>query len=136
YPKTPRRKIEWLRDNVGDDERGRVLFTRYGTRAADVAAYIADGADAPLVGDALSTRELAWMVEHEKVRHVVDVIFRRTSLVFTGDADAATVRTIAEALAPLLDWDPVRVDAEIADAATQLRDAHGVDVAAGVPADR
>ncbi|HWK77530.1 glycerol-3-phosphate dehydrogenase/oxidase [Microbacterium sp.] len=135
YPKTPRRKLEWLRDNVGDDERGRVLFTRYGTRAADVAAYIADGEDAPLVGDALSTRELAWMVEHEMVRHVADVIFRRTSLAFTGDADAGVVRTIAEALAPLMDWDSVRVDAEIDDALTQLHDAHGVDVSAEAAAD-
>ena len=135
YPKTPRRKLEWLRDNVGDDERGRVLFTRYGTRAAEVASYIADGEDAPLVGDALSTRELAWMVEHEMVRQVADVIFRRTSLAFTGDADAGVVRTIAEALAPLMDWDSVRVDAEIDDALTQLHDAHGVDVSAEAAVD-
>ncbi|MEW1961644.1 glycerol-3-phosphate dehydrogenase/oxidase [Microbacterium sp. NPDC077644] len=132
YPKTPRRKLEWLRDNVGDDERGRILFERYGTRAADVAVYIAAGDDAPVVGDALSTRELAWMVEHEHVRHVADVIFRRTSLAFTGDVDAPVVRAIAEALAPLMGWDAVQVDAEIADAAAQLRDAHGVEVSEGV----
>ncbi|CAH0180689.1 MULTISPECIES: glycerol-3-phosphate dehydrogenase/oxidase [unclassified Microbacterium] len=135
YPKTPRRKLEWLRENVGDDERGRVLFTRYGTRAAEVASYIADGEDAPLVGVALSTRELAWMVEHEMVRHVADVIFRRTSLAFTGDADAGVVRTIAAVLAPLMDWDSVRVDAEIDDALTQLREAHGVGIAAEAAAD-
>lgn len=128
YPKTPRRKLEWLRDNVGDDERGRVLFTRYGTRAAEVASYIADGGDTPVVGDALSDRELAWMVENEHVRHVSDVVFRRTSLAFTGDANAATVRAVAEALAPLLDWDASRVESEIEDTITQLREAHGVDV--------
>ncbi len=128
YPRTPRRKIEWLRENVGDDERGRVLFTRYGTRAADVAAFIAQGEDELIAGDALSTRELRWMVEREHVRHLADVVFRRTSLAFTGDADAAVIRSIAEALAPLLGWDAARVDAEITDAATQLRDEHGVDV--------
>ncbi|MGP6176785.1 glycerol-3-phosphate dehydrogenase/oxidase [Microbacterium sp. A196] len=129
YPKTPRRKLEWLRDNVGDDERGRVLFTRYGTRAADVAAFISEADDSPVVGDALSSRELEWMVAHEKVQHVADVIFRRTSLAFTGDVDAQVVRAIAEALAPLLSWDAATVDAEIEDTATQLREAHGVDVA-------
>ncbi|WP_406250017.1 FAD-dependent oxidoreductase [Microbacterium sp. M] len=127
YPKTPRRRIEWLRQNVGDTARGRVLFTRYGTRAADVADFLALENDEPLLGDALSTRELAWMVEHEKVQHVGDVVFRRTSLAFTGDADVDAIRTIAAALAPLLGWDAVRTDAEIDDTLSTLRDAHGVD---------
>ncbi|MGY1552502.1 FAD-dependent oxidoreductase [Microbacterium sp. A588] len=132
YPKTPRRKIEWLRDNVGDTARGRVLFTRYGTRAADVAAFIAEAEDAAVIGDALSTRELLWMVENEQVCHVADVIFRRTSLAFTGDADAQVVQTIAEALAPLLQWSADRTAAEIDDTLTQLREAHGVAVAVAV----
>lgn len=132
YPKTPRRRIEWLRQNVGDTERGRVLFVRYGTRAADVAAFIAESEDTELIGDALSNRELTWMVEQEQVRHVADVVFRRTSLAFTGDADAETVRLIAEALAPLLDWDATRVTAEIDETLTTLHEAHGVDVAASV----
>ena len=68
------------------------------------------------------------MVEREQVRHLSDVIFRRTSLAFTGDVNGDVLREIAEALAPLLEWDSVRVDAEIEDAATQLRDDHGVDV--------
>ncbi|GGD79465.1 glycerol-3-phosphate dehydrogenase/oxidase [Microbacterium murale] len=128
YPRTPRRRMEWLRQNVGDTERGRTLFVRYGTRAAEVAAFIDDGDDTQIVGDALSTRELAWMVEREQVRHVADVIFRRTSLAFTGDADAAAVQAIAEALAPLLGWDAARIESEIEDMSTQLRDAHGVDI--------
>ncbi|WP_298039344.1 glycerol-3-phosphate dehydrogenase/oxidase [uncultured Microbacterium sp.] len=128
FPQTPRRRLEWLRDNVGDDARGQELFTRYGTRAADVAAFIAAGEDAPVVGDALSSRELAWMVENEQVVHVADVIFRRTSLAFTGDVNAAVIRSIAEELAPLLGWDSARVDREIEQTAEQLLDAHGVDV--------
>ncbi|MFB7250532.1 FAD-dependent oxidoreductase [Microbacterium sp. NPDC056234] len=130
YPRTPRRRIEWLRQNVGDTERGRVLFTRYGTRAAAVADFLALEQDEPLLGDALSTRELAWMVENEKVRNVGDVVFRRTSLAFTGDADAEAIRVIATALAPLLDWDTVRTDAEIDETVATLREAHGVDVEA------
>ncbi|UYO98454.1 glycerol-3-phosphate dehydrogenase/oxidase [Microbacterium sp. M28] len=129
YPKTPRRRIEWLRQNVGDTLRGRVLFTRYGTRAAAVADFLALDHDEPLLGDALSTRELAWMVDNEKVRHVGDVVFRRTSLAFTGDADAESIRVIAESLAPLLGWDSVRVDEEIDETITTLRDAHGVSLA-------
>jgi glycerol-3-phosphate dehydrogenase len=135
YPRTPRRRIEWLRQNVGDTERGRTLFVRYGTRAADVSAFIAEGDDEQVVGDALSTRELAWMVEHEQVCHVADVVFRRTSLAFTGDADTTTVRAVAEALAPLLGWDGARVTTEIDDTLTDLRVAHGVDVGVDVAAE-
>lgn len=130
FPRTPRRLIQWLAEHVGDDDRGRVLFTRYGTRAAQVATYLAEGTDQPLLGDALSRRELRWMVEHEYVRHVSDVVLRRTSLAFTGDADAASVRTIAEALAPLLGWDAERTEAEIDECLALLADAHGVTAAA------
>ncbi|MDP3952719.1 glycerol-3-phosphate dehydrogenase/oxidase [Microbacterium sp.] len=119
YPRTPRRRIEWLRQNVGDTDRGRTLFVRYGTRAADVADFLAEGDDEQVVGDALSTRELAWMVEREQVCHVSDVIFRRTSLAFTGDADATAVQAIAGALAPLLGWDAARTESEIDAASTQ-----------------
>jgi len=45
------------------------------------------------------------LVENEHVRHVSVVVFRRTSLAFTGDASAAAVRGVAEALAALLGWD-------------------------------
>ncbi len=137
YPRTPRRRIEWLRQNVGDTDRGRTLFVRYGTRAAEVADFLAEGDEEQVVGDALSTRELAWMVEREQVCHVSDVIFRRTSLAFTGDADAAAVQAIAGALAPILGWDAARTESEIEDTSTQLREAHGVDVTAAViPAGR
>src|SRR5690606_36975822 len=50
YPRTPRRQIEWLSQHVSDDARGRVLFARYGTRAADVAAFIAEEHDESLLG--------------------------------------------------------------------------------------
>ncbi len=130
YPRTGRRHLQWLEENVGDDPRGRVLFTRYGTRAADVAAFLRKGDDAPLLGEVLSRRELAWMVEQEYVRHATDVIFRRTSLAFTGDATPDAVRTIAEALAPLLGWDAARTEQEVDGCLTVLREAHGVGSAA------
>ncbi|MFC4139218.1 MULTISPECIES: glycerol-3-phosphate dehydrogenase/oxidase [unclassified Microbacterium] len=130
YPRTPRRTVEWLRQNVGDSVRGRVLFVRYGTRAAHVAAFLGEGPDEPLLGEELSTRELLWMVEKEHARHVSDVLFRRTNLVFTGDADAATVRTVAEAMAQLLGWDAAATDAEIEATVRSLRERHGVDLSA------
>lgn len=126
YPATNEGRLEWLTRNVGDTPRGRLLFARYGTRAADVAEFVRQGDDAPVLGDRLSTRELAWMVEREHVRHVADVVFRRTSLAFRGSATPEAVREVADALAPILGWDAERTDAEVADVLTQLSDRHGV----------
>lgn len=128
YPATLDGRRRWLEENLGDTPRSRVLFARYGVRAAEVADVIAAGPDAPVRGESLSTRELAFLVRHEHVRHVADVVFRRTSLAFTGRATPAAVREIAVALGSCLDWDAERIEAEVADVLTSLSERHGVDV--------
>ena len=130
YPLTPRRRAQWLAEHVGADRRGEILFQRYGTRAAEVARFLRAGDDRPLLDDQLSTRELAWMTEHEHVRHISDVVLRRTSLAFTGRATREALRTIADVLAPLLEWDAAQTEAEYARCADELREAHGVTLAA------
>jgi glycerol-3-phosphate dehydrogenase len=127
YPQTPRRRRAWLAEHLSDDARGRILFERYGTGAIEVHRYLNEGADAALIGDTLSTRELSWMVEREQVRHVEDVVLRRTSLAFTGDATPEVVTKIAQALAPLLGWDSVRTEQEIDRCLALLHEAHGVE---------
>jgi glycerol-3-phosphate dehydrogenase len=103
-----------------------VLLARYGTRASTVWDTIEAEHDEPLAGDRLSTRELAWMVDHEHIVHLTDVILRRTDLAFTGSVTYELLGRIAGALAPLLSWDETRVAREIDEAASELRDAHGV----------
>ncbi|MFI5086490.1 MAG: glycerol-3-phosphate dehydrogenase/oxidase, partial [Actinomycetales bacterium] len=64
-------------------ERVATLLTRYGTRAAEVIAYLEAGEDHALSATAeLSTGELGFMVEHEQIGHLIDVLIRRTSLAF------------------------------------------------------
>ncbi|MGF3055470.1 glycerol-3-phosphate dehydrogenase/oxidase [Microbacterium sp. YY-01] len=128
FPRTPRRRRQWLNETVGDTPRGHVLLERYGTRAAHVGEFLAEGDDAPLLGDTLSTREVLWMIDHEDARHIGDIIFRRTDLAFTGHTDAATLRAVAEAMAVALDWDADRVDEEIGLVVDQLCRYHGVTV--------
>lgn len=130
YPRTPGDQAVWLRRHLGgDDARARLLFRRYGTRAAEVRAHLDAGEDRELLDGELSTRELDWMVREEHVVHLADVILRRTALAFTGRSDRAVLEEVAEALAPALGWDDERRDAEIAATAEVLRDAHGVEVA-------
>ena len=127
FPRTTKARRIWIHDNLpGAGDRAERLLTRYGTRAADVWRFIEQGDDAPLAGGDLSTRELAWMVDNELVARLEDVILRRTSIAFTGHADAAVLDELADALAPLLGWDRARHDAEVEQTRTLLNERHGL----------
>ncbi|UWF78644.1 MULTISPECIES: glycerol-3-phosphate dehydrogenase/oxidase [Microbacterium] len=129
FPRTVRARQSWKETHLpGAGDRGDQLLARYGTRAAEVWAHIRAGEDRLLAGGALSTRELEWMVENELVVRLADILLRRTSIAFVGDADAAVLREIADALAPLLGWDAARRDAEIARTREILNDAHGLSI--------
>lgn len=117
YPTTPRARAQWISDHASgfDPTRAARLHDRYGTIAAEVIAAIAtDPDDAPLAGaPTYSTGELRHLARTEAVRHLDDLLLRRTSLAFTGDADAAA-RAVAEAVAPVLGWDAETISSEIA----------------------
>lgn len=129
FPRTDPDRRAWIGAHLpGAGARGEALLTRYGTRAATVWEDVEQGHDEPLAGGALSTRELAWMVRNEHVVHLADVLLRRTSIAFTGDVDADVLDEVADALAPLLEWDRERRDAEVQEARTLLNDAHGLTI--------
>ncbi|WOF21594.1 glycerol-3-phosphate dehydrogenase/oxidase [Microbacterium betulae] len=129
FPRTPSDRKAWIDANLpGANARAERLLTRYGTRAADVWDFIRQGEDAPLAGGDVSTRELEWMAREEFVVHLDDVVLRRTSIAFTGAADAEVLEELADALAPLLDWDRARRDAEVEAARTLLNERHGLAI--------
>ncbi|MGO2095825.1 MAG: glycerol-3-phosphate dehydrogenase/oxidase, partial [Candidatus Microbacterium stercoravium] len=129
FPTTRRARGVWLRSRVpGSGTRGPVLLDRYGTRAAQVWRVLEDHDDVPILGDRLSTWELAWMVDHEHVVHLSDVILRRTDLAFTRSVTPELLEDVARNLAQLLDWDEARTAAEISATVEELRDAHGVEL--------
>ncbi|WP_029150018.1 glycerol-3-phosphate dehydrogenase/oxidase [Microbacterium indicum] len=117
----------WKRAHLsGAGHRADGLFVRYGTRAADVWSYVEEGEDRELAGGALSTRELSWMVEREHAVHLRDVVLRRTSLAFTGDASDAVLEEIADALAEIAGWRAETRDAELEQARGELHAKHSV----------
>jgi len=133
FPRTVRARESWKQAHLpGADARGDQLLARYGTRAAQVWAHIEQEEDRMLAGGALSTRELEWMVDEELVVRLADVILRRTSIAFTGNATTAVLEEIADALAPLVGWDDDRRDAEVEATVQLLNEAHGLTLA--VPA--
>ena len=127
FPTTERARATWVKDNaatVGAD-RASVLLTRYGTVAADVIAFIAkDDADGPLQSvPSYSTGELRFLADAERVRHLDDMLMRRTSMAFVGQVSEESAREVAEAVAPVLGWDRAQIEAEIERGLTKVNKA-------------
>ncbi|WP_309064438.1 glycerol-3-phosphate dehydrogenase/oxidase [Microbacterium sp.] len=129
FPRTVRAREAWKKSNLpGAAERGDQLLVRYGTRAAEVWDFVRQGEDRPLAGGALSTRELQWMVDHELVVRLADIVLRRTSIAFVGDADGAVLEEIADALGEILGWSAEQRASELRTTIELLNDAHGLSI--------
>ena len=132
FPASPAAEKEWIAKAVRpgyDEERISVLLTRYGTRASNVLDFLAQGEDSVFSSTReLSTREVEYMVEHEQIGHLIDVLIRRTSLAFRGLVTPELLAELAAVLAPLLGWDKAAAAAEIRHAEAVLADAHRVTI--------
>ncbi len=131
YPRSDQQKEEWLRRVQASTglpfDRLRTLFARYGTRAALIAAYIANGQDEPLRDQpGYSRRELMFLAEHEKVAHLDDVIIRRSLLGLLGLVNGAVLMQAGEAVGAALNWSPEQIRQECERTADILVRKHGV----------
>jgi len=107
--------------------RLETLFERYGTGAAEVAAYLSAAPDAPLASRPdYSQREVQFIAEREKVVHVDDFLLRRSLLALLGYVTPALLDEVAAALAPVLGWSGEKTAEESARARDILRRQHGV----------
>ena len=125
FPLTDTDVQEWIRQHTSeglDAARVEVLLTRYGTRATEVIDYLKAGEDHILRSTPeLSLREIDFMVQHEQIGHLVDVLIRRTSLAFRGLVTAELLAELGHALSGPLGWDAARVAQEIRHAEDVLR---------------
>ncbi len=104
------------------------LVGHYGTQARDVMAYCNSCADdAPLYDGADYSRgEIDWLIVHEYVETLADIILRRTSLAITGDVSSLAIARIADRLARLRDLSPAQMELQIAQITQHLSEFHGV----------
>ena len=72
-------------------------MTRYGTRALQVARHQSDWSDADRLPDShdYSLAEIDYIVHHECVEHLADVVMRRTTLAVTGSLTRRDLHAIA-----------------------------------------
>lgn len=131
YPRDRDERWRWLHKQSREYELAfehvKLLFGRYGTRAREVAAYLATEPDAPLKYHAdYTVREIAYLADLEQVAHLDDLILRRTCIGKLGEANADLVAEIGQIVSKTLGWSFERTQQEIERTFMMLVEEHGV----------
>ncbi len=108
-------------------ERLKILFERYGSRAEAIAISMNGGTDYVLrsVPD-YSRREIAFLIQHEKIHHIDDFLLRRSMLAMLGRVTREMVDELGGVFANVLNWNDEQRQAEVARTLSILADRHGV----------
>ncbi|MBI5352347.1 MAG: glycerol-3-phosphate dehydrogenase/oxidase [Chloroflexi bacterium] len=131
YPKSEedrKKQIEGLAAWTGfSKELLEHLFKRYGTRTEAIADFMKRGEDAPLKSlPDYTRREIMFLAQYEKVRHLDDLLLRRTMLAMLGRLTKDIVLELAEVLGESLGWSSEQKNAEVTRTLNLLSDRHGV----------
>jgi glycerol-3-phosphate dehydrogenase len=137
YPVDETAKQAWLRELQSSTELSlehlSLLFDRYGTYAAKVAKYISQANDTPLQSVPHYTRrEILFLIEHEKVEHLGDLLLRRTLIAMLGDASAEALTEMGQLLGQVKGWNAEKIQQDIMQAQALLAQRHGLNFT-GVP---
>jgi glycerol-3-phosphate dehydrogenase len=131
YPREPgetRLQIESLSAWTGvSRQRLKVLFERYGSRAEAVATFMNGGTDQILMTlPDYSRREVNFLVQHEKIVHLDDLLLRRSMLGMLGRLTRPMIDELADVVGNSLGWDSGQRDAEVKRTLSILAERHGV----------
>ena len=128
FPTGRAAKRLWIARNGAGQDRTLVelLLSRYGTKAAPVIAALPKHPSELVHAPGYFAEELAFLAKHEDVRHLDDVLLRRTSLAFRGGLTKESLDEIAAAISGALGWDTAQQDAEVQRATQILFELHRV----------
>lgn len=125
FPKDPIPWVASLAARTGLPEaRLAALLERYGTRAADLAERFGPEAD---IADH-SAAELAYLIAHEQVETLADLLIRRTTIAITGALSLAVIARSLDLLSAARGWTAERAEAERQSFLTLLATRHGLNV--------
>ena len=101
--------------------RGDTLLDRYGTKAVAVQDFAATTQDRSLSSlPSYSSGEIAYICTHENVRHLADLLLRRTAITMEGLLTADVIQETAVIASNLLGWKKDRTKSEIEHATAEL----------------
>ena len=97
FPTSPEMQLAWAENNhlgVGKD-RALQLLLRYGTRATEILRLVAAKGEKRLKShEGFTDTEIEYLITHEQVCKVEDIVQRRTNLAFTGEASPELVQEL------------------------------------------
>jgi len=133
FPLTQEARKLWIEELAGQtglsEDRIDTLLRRYGMRAGQVAAFLADGTDRPLEHhDAYSRREIEFIVRSERVVHVTDLVLRRTAIALLGELNRELLRELTDIMASVHEWSNDDVSGQIDRTVDILLDRFGIDL--------
>ncbi len=101
--------------------RGDTLLNRYGTKAVAVQAFADTTQDKPMSSlPGYNTGEVAYICAHENVRHLADLVLRRTAIAMEGLLTPEVILETSKIAANILGWNKARTNAEVAYAQAEL----------------
>ena len=116
FPTTEAGQDSWAEQNAGSvgSARAKELLLRYGTRAKLIIDFIGSSTEKMLVhAPTFSEQEIEYLVKHESVYRLEDLVNRRTNMAFTGSVNTALLQELATILARVLGWDSSTSSSEI-----------------------
>lgn len=133
YPRSAAARERWLRDLRRRSElpldRLRELFGRYGTRADEIALHISAGDDFALANQpGYSRREIEFILRHEKVARLEDLVLRRAAIAMLGDLTRPLLAELADVCAESLLWSEEKKEQEVQHTHELLRRKHLVQL--------
>ena len=133
FPKSDQARRQWLsrleQQTRLPEQRLLVLLDRYGTRAEQVATFLVGGPDQPLEHHAgYSRREIEFIIRHEGVVHLDDLLLRRTAIALLGELTGELLEEIAGITGQLRQWSGEQAAEEIDRTLEILRNKHRIDV--------
>ncbi|MFC5338547.1 glycerol-3-phosphate dehydrogenase/oxidase [Leucobacter denitrificans] len=128
FPTSRAAKKLWIARNGAGHSREVVeqLLKRYGTKAAAMLAVLPKMPRELTLTPGYFAEELEFLARHEDVRHLDDLLLRRTSVAFCGGMTHESLVEIASAIASTMGWDAAAQTQEIARTTQLLADRHRV----------
>lgn len=123
-------RAEWIarvsRQTGVDGPRVTQLLDRYGSTAQPILATEAAAPDRLQDAPEYSLAEFDWIIRHERVRTLSDVVMRRSAIAVTGRLSEGDLARIAGLCAQALGWDDARRARELAQTQALLIQRHRI----------
>jgi len=131
FPRSDAERAQWLADMEKrwklPPNRIETLLERYGTRADEVAGFLAEDDDKPLKHHTgFTQREIEFMLRYERIERLDDLVARRTAIALLGELSHDVLDELAAIMAEVRGWSEEERQNEVSRTATLLEERNGI----------